>query len=179
MRRGLALFGVLLLACSEGERDDATTIYGGSGPATLSGEGSGMSTETSTSAGNDDTTSTSSSSADTNDTADTADTADTNDTADTADTNDPVCGNGQIDVGEDCDGNNLGGSSCVDFGFDGGVLGCDAVVCVYDTSGCTDMPSNECDQFCNGCACPSFECTMCCANKGLVDACGGGSCSCF
>jgi hypothetical protein len=90
-----------------------------------------------------------------------------------------MCGNGSIDQGEDCDGQNLGGSSCVDHGFDGGVLACDPVVCVYDTSGCTEMPSNECDQYCNGCACPSFECTMCCALMDKVDACGGGQCSCF
>jgi hypothetical protein len=36
-----------------------------------------------------------------------------------------------------------------------------------------------CDQFCNGCACPSDECTMCCAQKGMVDVCGGGMCGCF
>lgn len=89
------------------------------------------------------------------------------------------CGNGVIDPGEDCDGGNLGGSSCAAQGFDGGVLGCDAVVCVFDTSGCTSEPSNECDAFCGGCSCPSFECTMCCALKDKVDSCGGGTCSCF
>ncbi|HVH98606.1 MAG TPA: hypothetical protein VM869_07845 [Enhygromyxa sp.] len=89
------------------------------------------------------------------------------------------CGNGVIDPGEDCDGGNLGGSSCAAHGFDGGVLGCDAAVCVFDTSGCTSEPSNECDAFCGGCSCPSFECTMCCAQAGKVDTCGGGSCGCF
>jgi hypothetical protein len=89
------------------------------------------------------------------------------------------CGNGVIDQGEECDGANLGGSSCVDHGFDGGVLSCDPVVCVFDTSGCTEDPGNECNNFCNGCTCPSFECTMCCAQMDKVDVCGGGMCGCF
>lgn len=45
------------------------------------------------------------------------------------------CGDGEIDLNEDCDGDNLGGTSCLDFGFSGGTLTC--VDCTdFDTSGC-------------------------------------------
>ncbi|WP_146158476.1 hypothetical protein [Enhygromyxa salina] len=47
-----------------------------------------------------------------------------------------VCGNGLIDDGEQCDGGNLGGFSCVDLGYSGGTLGCDMVTCTYDASAC-------------------------------------------
>jgi hypothetical protein len=180
MRRELGCFVVLLLACSEGERDGASSIFGSAG-ATMTADGADMSAEGSSSAGESDATSTSSNGESTGDTTtDTADMTDDSDTSDDAsDTDGPLCGNGSIDPGEQCDGINLAGSSCVDHGFDGGVLACDAVVCVYDTSGCTDMPSNECDGNCNGCTCPSFECSMCCALQDKVDVCGGGSCGCF
>jgi hypothetical protein len=55
----------------------------------------------------------------------------------TTDSGDPVCGNGAIDDGEQCDGGNLGGFTCVDLGYSGGTLGCDPVTCTYDASGCT------------------------------------------
>ena len=35
------------------------------------------------------------------------------------------CGDGVIDVGEDCDGAELGGSSCLSLGYNGGTLSCD------------------------------------------------------
>lgn len=50
-----------------------------------------------------------------------------------------LCGNGIVDPGEECDGNDLGGSDCVSLGFAGGVLACGSN-CTFDTSGCT-----ECD----------------------------------
>ncbi|MDO8523031.1 MAG: LamG-like jellyroll fold domain-containing protein [bacterium] len=53
------------------------------------------------------------------------------------------CGNGVIDQGENCDGSNLGGSSCVLLGFTGGTLGCTAG-CFYDVSQCTSPPSSQC-----------------------------------
>ena len=60
--------------------------------------------------------------------------------ADPTDSGDPVCGNGAIDDGEQCDGGNLGGFTCVDLGYSGGTLGCDPVTCTYDASACvTDM----------------------------------------
>jgi surface antigen len=52
--------------------------------------------------------------------------------------NQMLCGNGAIDNGEQCDGVDLGGASCVSLGFSGGVLGCSD--CGYDTDGCTNQP---------------------------------------
>lgn len=46
------------------------------------------------------------------------------------------CGDGILDPGEDCDGSELGGSTCQDFGFDEGTLTC-SLDCTYDTSLCT------------------------------------------
>lgn len=48
----------------------------------------------------------------------------------------PTCGNGQLDGGEACDGNNLGGKTCLSQGFDGGTLSCNAN-CTLNTAGCT------------------------------------------
>jgi hypothetical protein len=52
---------------------------------------------------------------------------------------DPTCGNGIIndELGEDCDGNALGGVSCVNLGFTGGTVTCDPQTCVFETSMCT------------------------------------------
>jgi len=48
----------------------------------------------------------------------------------------PVCGNGIIETGEDCDSGNLGGATCSSLGFSGGTLSCSSS-CTYDTSACT------------------------------------------
>jgi hypothetical protein len=53
-----------------------------------------------------------------------------------ASTTSPVCGNGIQETGEQCDGSDLGGASCVSRGFSGGTLSC-ASSCVFDTSSCT------------------------------------------
>ncbi|MCH9682807.1 MAG: hypothetical protein K0V04_15330 [Deltaproteobacteria bacterium] len=47
-----------------------------------------------------------------------------------------VCGNGNIDMGEICDGNQFGGASCQSQGFDNGSLSCQANCSVIDNSGC-------------------------------------------
>lgn len=49
-----------------------------------------------------------------------------------------ACGNGMVDAGEQCDGNDLGGSNCAALGFDMGVVACTAT-CTYDTSGCSNV----------------------------------------
>jgi len=36
-----------------------------------------------------------------------------------------------------------------------------------------------CDIYCNGCTCPSTQCSMCCASKDKADACQNGKCTCF
>jgi len=52
-------------------------------------------------------------------------------------TGDPEqCGNGQLDPGEPCDGNNLGELSCQSLGYDNGQLSCDN--CTIDDAGCSN-----------------------------------------
>lgn len=45
------------------------------------------------------------------------------------------CGDDVKDTGEECDRRDLGGQTCADRGFSGGVLAC-AADCTFDTSGC-------------------------------------------
>ena len=49
-----------------------------------------------------------------------------------------VCGNGQIEGSEICDGTGLGNQDCTDHGFTGGILGCEADCGGFDTSQCGD-----------------------------------------
>lgn len=46
----------------------------------------------------------------------------------------PVCGDNQADLGEQCDGTDLNGASCASLGFGGGNLVCTS--CTFGTSGC-------------------------------------------
>ncbi len=48
----------------------------------------------------------------------------------------PNCGDSNIEPGEECDGNSLGGLTCEDFCYDGGTLACHSW-CAFDLSGCT------------------------------------------
>jgi hypothetical protein len=48
------------------------------------------------------------------------------------------CGDGQISLDEECEGNNLDGANCFNLGFQGGQLACDPNTCQYDTSECSD-----------------------------------------
>lgn len=54
----------------------------------------------------------------------------------------PNCGNGSIEVGEVCDGSNLGGQTCVSQGFSGGTLACASDCASFDTSGCNANPDD-------------------------------------
>ncbi len=47
----------------------------------------------------------------------------------------PGCGDSVVDPGEDCDGENLEGSTCESLGLGEGTLGCNAD-CTFDTTGC-------------------------------------------
>ena len=47
----------------------------------------------------------------------------------------PLCGNGRLDPGEQCDGTNLFGRTCLTLGFGGGELGC-RPDCLFDISRC-------------------------------------------
>ncbi len=60
------------------------------------------------------------------------------DTTDTVDPPDP-CGNGQLDPGEECDGDDLDAQSCATLDLGGGDLSCQDS-CFFDTSACTNMP---------------------------------------
>jgi hypothetical protein len=53
----------------------------------------------------------------------------------------PVCGDGRLDLGEDCEGSDLRGLDCpaVDEAFTGGMLACTAT-CSFETRGCTAAP---------------------------------------
>jgi hypothetical protein len=62
------------------------------------------------------------------------------------------CGDGVSDTGETCDGADIGGHTCGDEGFVGGVLGCASTCDGYDTalcSTCGDATVNGADQ-CDG-----------------------------
>jgi hypothetical protein len=50
-----------------------------------------------------------------------------------------LCGNDQIDDGEDCDGDALGENTCSSLEYDGGTLSCSAS-CSWDTSECITIP---------------------------------------
>jgi cysteine-rich repeat protein len=83
----------------------------------------------------------------------------------------PVCGNGVIESGEDCDGANLNGKDCTNYTansvFGSGTLGCDPTTCKFDTTKCSCGNGNgvldageTCDSsvvsFCNkDCTCPN------------------------
>ncbi|MFH2008945.1 MAG: DUF4215 domain-containing protein [bacterium] len=51
----------------------------------------------------------------------------------------PRCGDGVLNAGEVCDGTLLGGSSCVDLGYESGTLDCDGW-CQHDESACVAAP---------------------------------------
>ena len=50
-----------------------------------------------------------------------------------------VCGNGIVESGEQCDGSNLAGQTCIGLGYDGGTLSCNQD-CTFNTSQCTTAP---------------------------------------
>ncbi|MFH2007143.1 MAG: hypothetical protein ABI333_11200 [bacterium] len=88
----------------------------------------------------------------------------------------PVCGNGVRETPEQCDGNDLQGVTCADFGFTGGTLACGAN-CLVDFSGCTSgvpgwtcIPGFYADGACDcGCGVVDSDCTD--ATVGACDWC--------
>jgi hypothetical protein len=52
----------------------------------------------------------------------------------------PVCGNGRLEEGEDCEGGDVAGATCADIGAGEGALACGAD-CLFDASACSSPPS--------------------------------------
>lgn len=48
-----------------------------------------------------------------------------------------MCGDGVLNEGEECDGDQFSVEDCAALDWDGGELGCNQELCVLDTSGCT------------------------------------------
>jgi hypothetical protein len=61
------------------------------------------------------------------------------------------CGNDEIELQESCDGDDLGGETCADHGFVGGILGCNDG-CRFDTALCNDCGNGIIDagEACDG-----------------------------
>ena len=96
-----------------------------------------------------------------------------------------VCGNDVVEAGELCDGTDLQGVTCADFGFTGGALACNATCNNVDTTGCTRIPAGwtcppENYGTGDGCDCGCGVIDLDCAD-GTVASCdtcdGPGSCS--
>lgn len=90
---------------------------------------------------------------------------------------DPVCGDGLVttDLGEQCDGSDLGGNSCTGLGFDLGTVSCDAQ-CRIVTSQCIKLcgdgkvgPGEECDGATGSFACADWGYKSC-TSECKVDA---------
>ena len=85
------------------------------------------------------------------------------------------CGNGMQESGEDCDGSDLGGTSCTDLSCGGGALACDTN-CRFDLGACTSCLQCDFDSFCE----TGEDCTSCpndCVSGMIVGAvCGNGIC---
>ena len=85
------------------------------------------------------------------------------------------CGNASIDPGEDCDGANLGGRTCITQGFKTGVLACKS--CAIDTELCSndvlESCTNHIDDDGDGKAdCADEDCagiTFCLCGNGVLD----------
>ena len=55
-----------------------------------------------------------------------------------------LCGNSTIDVGESCDGSDMGSTTCLTLGYSGGFLRC-SDTCTFDVAACTNFSSSPSD----------------------------------
>lgn len=88
-----------------------------------------------TTTGDGDTTTSTTTTGDGDTETSTTDTSTTDTSGSTDDVPPDPCGDGMIDPGEECDGIDLGGATCVSQGFDMGQLGCNDD-CTFDDSAC-------------------------------------------
>jgi len=56
----------------------------------------------------------------------------------------PVCGNGIIERGEECDREDIAGRTCTDLGFGRGVVTCGSF-CTFSTVACFPACASECE----------------------------------
>ena len=77
------------------------------------------------------------------------------------------CGDGVVDAGEQCDGGDLNGQTCLSLGYaGGGALSCNPSSCQYDISQCIDDGTGSCTPFLGGCGvfddncCPGLTCVL-------------------
>ncbi len=84
-----------------------------------------------------------------------------------------TCGNGAIEGSEECDGADLGGTTCGDAGCSGGSVSCTAT-CTLDYSACTGCPTCDNDGACEA----GEDCTSCPGDcfSGSGATCGNGVC---
>ncbi len=95
-----------------------------------------------------------------------------------------TCGNNVIECSETCDGTDLGGASCGDFGCSGGTLACNVTCDGYDTSACTGCATCDNDglceagEDCNGCPndCVSGTTSGAVCGNGVCETANGESC---
>ena len=91
------------------------------------------------------------------------------------------CGDGKINWGDVCDGDNLDGQTCQTLGFEGGELGCSATCEAFDTSLCYLCGNGlveineECDDSGESPACDA-DCTVASCGDGTVNASAGEFC---
>lgn len=163
---------LLSLACATGSSEGEETTFAsfGSGNDDVDEDTSDTATDATSGSetGMADTSSSDDPSGETTSTSETT-SGETSDTSSSDDVPPDPCGNGSIDPGEECDGVDLGGLTCVDQGFDMGQLGCNDD-CTFDTSACELI-----QEFCgdaivnNGEQCePGMLGNATCASSGFV-----------
>lgn len=134
VRQGALAFVILALAACTQDVDDPANF--------TAGNSQGNTAASSTSATGGDTEAATTDVADgsasaTSTTGGVADSTGAADTGPVAESGNGTCGNGAIDMGEQCDGANLQGFNCESLGLNGGTLACDPMMCTFDTSMCS------------------------------------------
>jgi hypothetical protein len=163
---------LLPLACATGSSEGEETTFASFGSGNDDLDDDTSDTATDATSGSETGMADTSSSDDPSDESSTSETTSGETTGDTSSSDDvppEPCGNGSIDPGEECDGVDLGGLTCVDQGFDMGQLGCNDD-CTFDTSACELI-----EEFCgdgivnNGEQCePGMLGNATCASSGFV-----------